>query len=254
MSASADQAGEPPFVPVRDAAELAGVSDETIRRWARDGKVRARRRGRISEYYRQDVLSVAGRLPVSPEQAEIERLRIRLEQTQIERDTLAERAKRRQEKLDSFQRRWTRRLEEERRQRAGVEAACRQWAQDYHALAADQQACRQRLAELEQHVQHQAWQGEQARSDIAQMKSRVEQVQQERSAARQDLQRVSQEVWNVRTALQQQRERGRQMRAAFVALVSEVLEHAGRPRLLGRFDSEHYQQRLADLVARYGQE
>jgi len=254
MSARADQDGESPFVPVRDAAELAGVSDETIRRWARDGNVRARRRGRIVEYYRQDVLSVAGRMPVSPEQAEIERLRIRLEQTQIERDTLAERAKRRQEKLDSFQRRWTRRLEEERRQRAGVEAACRQWEQDYHTLAADRQACRQRLAELEQHVRHQIWQDEQARTDMAQMKSRVEQVQQERSAARQTVQRVTADVQEVRAALQRQHEREQQMRADFIAFVNTVLEDASRTRLLGRFDAGFYQQQLADLLARYGQE
>jgi hypothetical protein len=132
------------FVLVAAAATLAGVSQETIRRWAHAGKVRRRRRGRHVEYHRLDVLSVAGRAPPDPAQAELEQLRVTLEQTEHERDQAVERARRRQDKLNNFQRRWTQRLESERQVRADLEATLQVVQQQLTAA----QASNQRASDL----------------------------------------------------------------------------------------------------------
>jgi hypothetical protein len=68
------------------------------------------------------------------------------------------------------------------------------------------------------------------------------------------VQRVTAEVQEIRAALQRQHEREQHLCADIRAFVNAVLEDASRTRLLGRFDAGFYQQQLADLLARYGQE
>lgn len=94
---------EPVFLSAPAAAIRVARDPQTIRRWANNGQVRRRARGRIVEYREDDLLAVAGLAELDEKDREIARLRVDLAQVRADHAAALEQSKKRQDKLNTFQ-------------------------------------------------------------------------------------------------------------------------------------------------------